>query len=208
MPKIKIAPSILSSDFGKLNEEIASIAPLADLIHVDVMDGHFVPNLTCGAPVIKKIKTEIPLDIHLMIEDPGKYLEDFVKAGAYLITVHAEACENLSEIIKKIHDLNCLAGVSIKPKTPVAEIKNIIDQIDLVLVMSVEPGFGGQSFKPEVLPKIKQLREQNPSLDIEIDGGITSQTAPLAKSAGANVLVAGSYIFKAKNRKKAIQSLQ
>jgi len=205
---IQIAPSILSADFGRLNEDIASVEPHCDLIHVDVMDGHFVPNLTFGAPVVAWIKSKLPLDVHLMIESPEKYLEDFAKAGSEMITVHAEACENLDEIIDKIHELGCKAGVSIKPATPVQEIESVLDKLDLVLVMSVEPGFGGQGFIHEVVPKISKIRELKPDLDISVDGGINDETAKIVKDAGANILVAGSYIFKAPDREMACKSLR
>jgi len=209
MLKLQIAPSILSADFGRLNEEIASIENFSDLIHVDVMDGHFVPNLTLGAPIVAKIKSKLPLDVHLMIEHPERYLEDFAKAGADIITVHVEAESlPLTELIQKIKALGCRVGVSIKPKTRISAIKSVLDEIDLILVMSVEPGFGGQSFMPEVLPKINQLRKLKPELNIEIDGGINAETVSLAKKAGANILVAGSYIFNAVDRKKAVESLR
>lgn len=207
-PDIKIAPSILSADFGRLNEEISSIEPFCDLIHVDVMDGHFVPNITIGALVVAKIKSGLPLDVHLMIENPEKYLEDFAKSGAALITVHAEACPVLPGIIDKIHKLGCKAGVSIKPKTPISTIESVLNKVDLVLVMTVEPGFGGQSFMHEVVPKIRTLRDKAPDLDISVDGGINKETAKIAKEAGANILVAGSYIFNAVDRKMACRNLR
>ncbi|MBU1992896.1 MAG: ribulose-phosphate 3-epimerase [Patescibacteria group bacterium] len=206
--KVQIAPSILSADFGRLNEDIKTIEPYVDLIHVDVMDGHFVPNLTCGAPVVAWIKSELPLDVHLMIENPEKYLEDFARAGSAMITVHSEACDDLSGTIDKIHELGCKAGVSIKPKTPVSDIDSVLEKLDLVLVMSVEPGFGGQGFMSESIPKIKELREKRPEMDISVDGGINAETGKLVKDAGANILVAGSYIFRAKDRQAAIESLR
>lgn len=205
---VKIAPSILSADFGKLNEEIASIEPYSDLIHVDVMDGHFVPNLTIGASVVAKIKSKLPLDVHLMIENPEKYLEGFARAGANFITVHAEVCKDLGSVIEKIHKLGCKAGVSIKPKTPVSAIDHILSKVDLVLVMSVEPGFGGQEFMSGAVSKIKELRAKAPNVDISVDGGINAETARIAREAGANILVAGSYIFKAQDRKAACESLK
>ena len=208
MPELKIAPSILSADFGRLNEDIASIEPYVDLIHVDVMDGHFVPNLTFGAPIVAWIKSGLPLDVHLMIENPENFLEDFAKAGSAMITIHSEACSDLPAVIDKIHELGCKAGVSIKPKTLVFEIEPILDKLDLVLVMSVEPGFGGQSFMSEVVPKISRLRELKPDLDISVDGGINAETAQIVKEAGANILVAGSYIFKAEDRRVACESLK
>jgi len=206
--KIQIAPSILSADFGNLNKDIASVDKHSDLIHVDVMDGHFVPNITIGAPVVAKMRSRNPLDVHLMIENPEKYVEDFAKAGANIITVHAEACKDLKGLIKKIHKLGVKAGVSIKPKTPVSKIKNILGDLDMVLIMTVEPGFGGQEFMEDMMPKIKEIHKLKPKLDIEVDGGINDKTSKIAVKAGANILVAGSYIFKAKNRKKAIESLK
>jgi ribulose-phosphate 3-epimerase len=205
---IKIAPSILSADFGKLNEDIASIEDYVDIIHVDVMDGHFVPNITIGAPVVKYIKTKLPLDVHLMIENPGNFVEDFVKAGATNITVHQEACAHLHRVIQQIKSFGVKASVSINPATPVDTLKDVINEIDMVLVMSVNPGFGGQDFIPQALQKIKELRSMKPNLDIEVDGGINAETAKLCIEAGANILVSGSYIFKAENRVQAIQSLR
>lgn len=206
--KIKIAPSILSADFGQLNEEIKSVEKYVDLIHVDVMDGHFVPNITLGAPVVAKICAKIPLDVHLMIENPGNYVEDFAKAGADIITVHSEACKDLKGLLKKIRALGVKAGVSVKPKTPISAISKVLDYVDMVLIMTVEPGFGGQKFMEEMMKKVSELRKRKPKLDIEVDGGINEETAKIAVKAGANVLVAGSYIFGAKNRKKAIESLR
>jgi len=208
MLDIKISPSILSADFGKLNEDIQTIEEYVDYIHVDVMDGHFVPNISFGIPVMKCINTSKPLDVHLMISEPEKYIEDFAKAGASIITVHAEVCNNLSEIISKIKKLGVRAAVSINPDTEVSAIEDVLDEVDMVLVMSVHPGFGGQSFIESVLPKIKKIREMKANLDIEIDGGINAETVKLAKEAGANIIVAGSYIFKSIDRKEAIASLR
>jgi len=206
--KIKIAPSILSADFGDLNKDIKGIEKYVDLIHVDVMDGHFVPNITIGAPVVAKIKSSKPLDVHLMIENPENYVEDFAKAGAAIITVHTEACKNLVKLLKKIRSLGVKAGVSVKPKTPISKIYKVLDLVDMVLVMTVEPGFGGQKFMEDMMKKVSTLRAKKKSLDIEVDGGINAETAKIAVKAGANVLVAGSYIFGAKNRKKAVESLR
>lgn len=205
---LKIAPSILSADFGKLNEEIAGLEKHADIFHVDVMDGHFVPNITIGAPVVRCIKSKKPLDVHLMIEKPEKYIEDFVKAGAATIVVHSEACKNLSAVLKKIKKMGVKCGVSIKPKTKVETIKKFLPLLDEVLVMTVKPGFGGQKFMKGMLGKVKKLRQWKPDLDIVVDGGINAETAKLCKEAGANVLVAGSFIFGAKNRVKALESLR
>jgi ribulose-phosphate 3-epimerase len=206
--QIKIAPSILSADFGKLNEEIATVEPYCDWIHVDVMDGHFVPNITIGPVIVKSIKTKLPLDCHLMIENPEKYLEEFVKAGASHITIHQEVCKNLKKNIQQIKILGVKAGVSINPATSAETLKNVIDKLDLILIMSVNPGFGGQKFISDVLPKIKYLRNLRSDLDIVVDGGINEETAKLAIEAGANVLVAGTYIFGAKDRKEAIERLR
>jgi len=206
--KIKISPSILSADFGCLNEEIATIEKYADLIHVDVMDGHFVPNITIGAPVVKWLKTKLPLNCHLMIEHPENFLEAFAKAGAHTITVHQETCPHLAKVLQQIKDLGCKAGVSINPGTPVEMLEEVIEDVDEVLIMSVNPGFGGQSFIESVLGKIAAVREVSATVDIAVDGGINAETGRLCVEAGANVLVAGSYIFGAKDRRKAIESLR
>ncbi|MBN2307247.1 ribulose-phosphate 3-epimerase [Candidatus Peregrinibacteria bacterium] len=206
--KIKIAPSILGIDYGRLNEHLAELAPYVDYFHVDVMDGNFVDNLTLGAPVIKWINTDVPLDVHLMINNPHKYIKDFAEAGAYSITIHAEASKHLSDDIQKIKDAGCKAAVSLNPDTPIDKISKVLPMLDMVLVMSVHPGFGGQTFMPEVLEKVKWLREHYPNLDIQIDGGINDETGQLAVKAGANVLVAGSYILKNQDPIKAIEKLR
>jgi ribulose-phosphate 3-epimerase len=206
--KIKIASSILSADFGDLNDEIKKVEPYVDAIHVDIMDGHFVPNMTFGAPVVAKMKSKKPLHAHLMIDNPDKFIADFAKAGVEMIIVHSEACKNLKATILKIKKLKVKAGVSIKPKTKVSAIKNVLNIVDEVLVMTVEPGFGGQEFMKSMLPKIKELRKLKPNLDIAVDGGVSDKTAKLAIAAGANVLAAGSYIFKAKDKKKVVMSLK
>lgn len=206
--QVKIAPSILSADFGKLNEDIASVEPYSDWIHVDVMDGHFVPNITFGAPVMKWIKTKLPLDVHLMIENPSMYVEDFVKAGAASITVHQGVTPHLHRLIQQIKSLGVKAAVSLNPSTPVSTLVDVLDDLDMVLIMSVNPGFGGQEFIPQALEKIKELRAMKPDLDIEVDGGINAETAKQCIEAGANILVSGSYIFKAEDRVKAIESLR
>jgi len=212
MNKILIAPSILSADFANLQEDILRVEKAgADWIHIDVMDGHFVPNLTIGAPVVKSLRkiTKLPFDVHLMIENPWKYIEDFAKAGADIITVHQEACkDNLSEVIAQIKSYGVKAGVSIKPNTSVDAIKYVLKDVDLVLVMSVEPGFGGQSFLANSLAKIKEIRSLFPDLDIEVDGGINAETAKLVIEAGANVLVAGSSVYGAKDIAFAISELR
>lgn len=212
---IKIAPSILSADFAKLGEEIKDVERGgADYIHVDVMDGHFVPNITIGPLIVEAIRpvTKLPLDVHLMIENPDLYIESFANAGADYITVHVEACKHLHRTIGLIKSLGVKAGVVLNPATPVNMIQHVIKDIDMVLLMSVNPGFGGQSFIPEVLPKIREVKamaEQfNPMLEIEIDGGVNEETAKLCIEAGANVLVAGSAIYNKSDRKAAIAAIR
>lgn len=205
---IKIAPSILGIDYGRMNEHLAELAPFSDMFHVDVMDGNFVPNLTIGAPVISRIKTDVPLDCHLMIRNPHRYIDDFAQAGAHSITIHAEASLHLAPDIEKIKKAGCKASVAINPDTPVEKIAPILSMLDMVLVMSVVPGFGGQAFMPEVLEKVKWIRKHYPNLDIQIDGGINDKTAPLAIEAGANILVAGSYILNSEEPRKAAESLR
>ena len=206
---MQIAPSILSSDFARLKEEIESIKN-CDMVHIDVMDGHFVPNLTFGAPVVKCIRkyTELFFDCHLMISDPLKYAKDFAAAGADLITFHYESDNNPKEVIDEIKRLGCKVGISVKPKTNVEEIYPYLDDVDLVLIMSVEPGFGGQSFMPEVLDKVKKLKALNKKFVIEIDGGIDDKTIIQAKEVGVDICVAGSYIFKQKDRIETIKKLK
>jgi ribulose-phosphate 3-epimerase len=206
--KMKIAPSILSADFGNLNADIAQVEPYCDLIHVDVMDGHFVPNITLGAPVVAMIRSMKPLDVHLMIENPGDYVDDFAKAGASIITVHAEAEKDLKSLIKKIKNFGLKAGISVRPKTGVEAMKEVLDLVDMVLIMTVEPGFGGQKFMTEMLEKVKEVRALRSDVDIEVDGGINAETAKLAAQAGANVFVAGSFIFNTEDRKAAIDQLR
>ena len=212
---IKIAPSILSADFAKLGEEIKDVERGgADYIHVDVMDGHFVPNITIGPLIVEAIRpvTKLPLDVHLMIENPDQYIEEFARAGADYITVHVEACKHLHRTIGLIKSLGVKAGVVLNPATPVYTIQHIIKHVDMVLLMSVNPGFGGQSFIHEVLPKIREVKamadEFNPALEIEIDGGVNEETAKLCIEAGANVLVAGSAIYNKSDRKAAIAAIR
>ena len=206
MKKIQISPSILSADFSQLGNEIKKLIDAgADMIHVDVMDGHFVPNLTIGPPVIKDLKkySTIPFDVHLMISPVHKYIEAYAKAGADIITIHPEATDDLKKSIDKIKEFNKKVGVSLNPETKIDLIKNNLNHIDLVLIMSVNPGFGGQKFMPEVLQKIKDLvnirKEQKLNFDIEIDGGINFDNYRLAIDAGANILVSGTTIFKSNN---------
>ena len=206
MKKIQISPSILSADFTQLGEEIRRLEEAgADLIHVDVMDGHFVPNLTIGPPVIKALKKNcsIKFDVHLMISPVHKYIEAYSDAGADIITIHPEATEDLPASISKIKELKKKVGVSLNPETKISVIEDYLNQIDLVLIMSVNPGFGGQKFMPEVLDKIKELKniqkDKNIDFDIEIDGGINFENSKIAIEAGANILVSGTTIFKSNN---------
>ena len=206
MKNIQISPSILSADFSQLGYEIKRLEEGgADMIHVDVMDGHFVPNLTIGPPVIKALRNQSSLkfDVHLMISPVHKYIDAYANAGADIITIHPEATENLEDSIKKIKELKKKVGVSLNPETKIDLIINFLDKIDLVLIMSVNPGFGGQKFMPEVLTKIKDLKkiqkDKNLNFDIEIDGGINFDNCKIAIEAGANILVSGTTVFKSNN---------
>lgn len=212
---IKIAPSILSADFAKLGEEIKDVENGgADYIHVDVMDGHFVPNITIGPLIVEAIRpiTKLPLDVHLMIENPDQYISAFANAGADFITVHVEACPHLHRTIQLIKSHGVKAGVVLNPATPVDTIKHVIEDIDLVLLMTVNPGFGGQKFIHSVLPKIEEVarmvKEKNLNVEIEVDGGVNEETARLCVGAGANVLVAGSAIYNQADRKAAIEKIR
>jgi ribulose-phosphate 3-epimerase len=210
MHKVLIAPSILSADFSKLGHEIKAVeAAGADWIHVDVMDGHFVPNITIGPVVVKSIRpvTKLPLDVHLMIKHPLAYIEPFAKAGSDIITFHVEVDDDPKEIVKLVKSFNKKVGVSIKPKTDIGAIADILHMVDMVLVMTVEPGFGGQGFIYDALPKVKELRKVFKK-DIEIDGGINTTTAPEAIKAGANILVAGTAVFGTSDYKEAIAKLR
>ena len=213
----KIAPSILSADFVNLERDIRALKDNgADFVHVDVMDGIFVPNITIGIPVVAAIRkiTDLPLDVHLMIDRPVRYVEDFVKAGADFVTIHIEADQpqNTLEALDKIHALGCKAGIVLKPKTPVEAAIPYLEKCDMILVMTVEPGFGGQKFMADQMDKIRQLREWlddvNPDCVIEVDGGVDANTCALCKEAGAEVLVAGSAYFKAADRTAFVKEIQ
>ncbi|TYS91096.1 ribulose-phosphate 3-epimerase [Rossellomorea aquimaris] len=212
---MKIAPSILSANFAELGNEIKDVEKGgADYIHVDVMDGHFVPNITLGPMIVKAIRplTSLPLDVHLMIENPSQYIEAFADAGADYITVHVEADPHLHRTIQMIKSKGVKAGVVLNPGTSAESIKPILQDVDMVLLMTVNPGFGGQSFIPSVVPKIKQIREWandiNPTLEIEVDGGINPETAAICAEAGADVFVAGSAIYNRSDRRAAIEELK
>ncbi|NLX65010.1 MAG: ribulose-phosphate 3-epimerase [Clostridiaceae bacterium] len=212
---IKVAPSILSADFSILREEIKKIENAgADMVHIDVMDGNFVPNITIGPLVVSAIRplTKLPFDVHLMIEKPDRYLEAFKKAGANNITIHAEAVVHLDKALSRIREMGLKAGVSLNPSTPETVLEYVLDKIDMILVMTVNPGFGGQTFIKGMLDKISAIRkmvsERNLNIDIEVDGGINEKTVSLVTAAGANVLVAGSAFFKSKDPKAFVSLLK
>ena len=211
---IKLAPSILAADFSKLEQEIKTVSE-AEYLHIDVMDGEFVPNISFGPPILKAIadKTDHVMDVHLMINRPARYIDDFAAAGADIIGVHAESTLHLHRILQQIKSHNLKAAVALNPATPITEIEHVLNLLDMVLIMSVNPGFGGQKFIPATLDKIKRLRElieqKDLAIDIQVDGGIKpNTTASEAIKAGANILVAGSAIFKAEDRTKAIKDLK
>ncbi|MCG7334096.1 ribulose-phosphate 3-epimerase [Sporosarcina sp. ACRSM] len=212
---IKIAPSILAANFAKLADEVKEVeAAGAELIHIDVMDGHFVPNITMGPIVVEALRpvTTLPLDVHLMIENPDLYIEQFAQAGADYITVHVEACTHLHRTLQQIRSLGVKSGVVLNPHTPIEMIQHVLEEVDLVLFMTVNPGFGGQKFIHSVLPKVKQLseiiRERNLPIEIEIDGGVNEETIVPCVEAGATILVAGSAVFNAPDRAAALQRIK
>ena len=207
---VKIAPSVLSADFGALAEEVAKVEPEADLFHVDVMDGHFVPNITIGPLVVEAIhrRTRVPLDVHLMIQNPERYISAFAQAGASYLTVHAEACPHLHRTIQQIRETGAKPGVALNPSTSLHTVEHILDQVDLILLMSVNPGFGGQSFIPFILKKIEEmarrLQRLEPRPELEVDGGIKIENCRAVAQAGATILVAGSAIFGAPDPRAAV----
>ncbi|MGI6529432.1 MAG: ribulose-phosphate 3-epimerase [Clostridia bacterium] len=212
---IKIAPSILSADFAMLGDEIRKIEEAgADMVHIDVMDGHYVPNLTIGLPVIKSIRkiTKLPFDVHLMIDNAERYLEDYHAAGADIITVHVEAVKHIHRVVQSIHKLGIKAGVALNPGTPLCMVEPVLEDVDMILLMSVNPGFGGQSYIHSVTDKIRELRrmlnERNLNTDIQVDGGVDAVTVKDVIEAGANVIVAGSAVYKAEDTREIISVLR
>mgnify|MGYP003820291505 FL=1 len=208
---IKIAPSILSCDFSKMGKEITQLIESgADYIHIDVMDGHFVPNITIGPPIVASLRRycSVPMDVHLMIDNPEEYVDSFADAGADIITIHVESTNHPHRLIQHIKDIGCKAGVVLNPSTPESRIEFLVEDIDMVLVMTVNPGFGGQKFIPDMLRKIKAVRTMIGDRDLEVDGGIDERTAPEVIKAGANILVAGSYVFNNSSYKASIKKLK
>ena len=210
-----VSPSVLASDFSKLGAEISKVEKAgAAYIHLDVMDGMFVPNMSFGAPVIASIRknTSIIFDVHLMITEPQRYIDDFLKAGADIITIHYESCQNPWEVIKYIKSKECKVGLSIKPATPAEAIYDILPELDMLLVMTVEPGFGGQKMMPDMLEKVRKIRsyanKKGIKIDIEVDGGLTADNVGMATAAGANVIVAGSAVYNAKSPKEVIKKMK
>ncbi len=211
---IKIAPSILSADFSKLGEEIKKVEPYVDMIHIDVMDGHFVPNITIGSPIVRSLRvdTKLPFDVHLMVENPDCMIDSFIDAGANIVTVHAETTVHLHRTINCIRKKGAKAGVALNPATPLSALENVLGDVDMVLIMTVNPGFGGQQFIKGMLPKIRRLKETldeaKLDIDVQVDGGINADTARQVVAAGANVLVAGSYIYESSDPMAAVKSLR
>ncbi len=208
---IKISPSMLSADFANLEKDLKRCEEAgSDLIHLDVMDGHFVPNITIGAPVIKAMKkvSNVPFDVHLMISEPLKYIKDFADAGADIITFHVESDSDVNETIDKIIECGCKPALSVKPNTPIDAVYPYVDKLAMVLVMTVEPGFGGQSFMADMMPKIEKLRADYPNLDIQVDGGVNTETVKTCAKAGANIFVAGSAVFSSDDMAKTIMKLK
>ncbi|MCY0877906.1 MAG: ribulose-phosphate 3-epimerase [Firmicutes bacterium] len=210
---IQVAPSLLAADFSRLAEEIQRVQAVADLLHVDVMDGHFVPNITMGPMVLEAIRktTDLPLDVHMMIAEPDRYLSDFRQAGADMISVHVETCPHLERTIDQIHRLGALAGVAVNPATPVELLVDIFDEVDYVLVMSVNPGFGGQTFWPRAAEKIRRVKAMRADRDrplIEVDGGINDATVAWVRDAGVDIVVAGSYVFQSNHPEERVKILR
>lgn len=214
--EIKVAASVLSADLGRLNEEVKLVEEAgADIIHFDVMDGHFVPNLSFGAPVLKCMQTKLPVDIHLMIENPDDFIEDYAnslpggrKPNGDIISVHAEVCEHLHRVVQQIKAAGFRASVAINPGTSLTAIEEVIDDLDMVLVMTVNPGYSGQSFIESALDKVREIRAAMPDIDIEVDGGVNAETCRMVRDAGANILVSASYLFGSKNKAEAVSTLK
>ncbi len=210
---VRVAPSLLSADFSRLADAVQSVEGSADLLHCDIMDGRFVPNITMGPLIVEAVRktTELPLDVHMMIVEPDRYLSDFRQAGADMISVHWEACPHLERTIDQIHQLGALAGVALNPATPVQALVDILDELDYVLIMSVNPGFGGQTFWPRATIKIRQAAQMRKGRErplIEVDGGINQETADPVRAAGADILVAGSYVFASANPAERVKILR